>query len=500
MGEDMLGQEISLDEEQLRALNRFEMALRYEEEAKERLESVKGNEALYEEARAMAREAKTLLDAANTQAESYPTEGISPPLFTFRAGGSILSSYGRTGKVEQRPLRTVGMQAMSITAGKYKGYEMPGLNLLLPRDESIFPSREDLLTEAYHLEQALAGRGVKCAVSRAENLPRHLLYELSCQEDLSSETLYNALRGLWEGGGELSLVPLSPGRFELLVEKSQADPVYLSELASSSRFLLTRGLVLALGKEERGEGLYADLLSLPHLLLGGDAGSGKTNFLHLVIMSILYHARPQDAQLVLVDPAGERLKAYEKIPQLLWPLPPSVREGVLLLTRLALELDLRRETFSRAGVGNYVKYSALVEEEEREGKKKLKRLPRLVIVIPEVGPLMREDREESRKALLALAQEGEKAGMHLVLSTGEPVYWVLDARIRHYIPARIAFRCNSAVESMMLLGSFGAEHLLGAGDMLCLLPGMEAPQRCQSTFVFHRELENVITFLAKQNM
>ncbi len=287
-----------------------------------------------------------------------------------------------------------------------------------------------------------------------------------------------------------------PGKSAIGIEIPNPHPrfVYLKEILASEEFRSSPSkLTLALGKEIQGKPLVADLKQMPHLLIAGTTGSGKTVCLHSLITSILFNAYPQEVKFLLIDPKMVELAPFSTIPHLFSPIVSGSKKAANALKWMVEEMDLRYQKLAEVGVREIERFNERMEEEGRGEEK----LPYVVVVIDELADLMTVASREVEDSIMRLAQLSRAAGIHLILATQRPSVDVITGVIKANFPCRISFQVSSKVDSRTILDTGGAEKLLGKGDMLFLPPGSPKPIRAQGCLITEEEIERVVGYLQK---
>ncbi|MCI0529497.1 MAG: hypothetical protein L0Y56_18815, partial [Nitrospira sp.] len=272
--------------------------------------------------------------------------------------------------------------------------------------------------------------------------------------------------------------------------------VYLREIVGSPEFLKQRSrLTLALGKDISGRPFVTDLTWMPHLLIAGATGSGKSVCLNTLICSLLFKAGSEEVKFIFMDPKRLELGIYVGLPHLLRPIITEAGEVLEALNGVIMEMENRYKLLAQRGVRNLAQYNALVERSKRrEGKP----LPYLVVVIDELADLMLVSSRRVEKPIVRIAQMARAVGIHLIVATQRPSVNVVTGLIKANFPARIAFRAASQVDSRTILDSKGAESLIGNGDMLFLTPGATRLERIHGAFVSEDEIQRIIHYLKKK--
>src|SRR5206468_364287 len=265
-----------------------------------------------------------------------------------------------------------------------------------------------------------------------------------------------------------------------------------------------------LGKDTTGNVVLADLARMPHLLVAGATGTGKSVSMNAMIMSILYKSSPRDVRFIMIDPKMLELSTYESIPHLLVPVVTDPKKAAAALNNIINEMDERYRLLHDKGVRNVDSYNRLVQEsaEAKEapepeepgepGVLRHRHLPRIVIIIDELADLMMIVGREIEESITRLAQKARAAGIHLILATQRPSVDVITGLIKANFPARISFQVTSRTDSRTILDAIGAERLLGEGDMLFLPPGTARVQRLHGAFVSDGDVHHVVDFIKRQ--
>jgi S-DNA-T family DNA segregation ATPase FtsK/SpoIIIE len=310
----------------------------------------------------------------------------------------------------------------------------------------------------------------------------------------------------------IRVVETIPGKscMGLEIPNPRRQTVRLSEILSSQVYAdMGSPLTLALGKDIAGKPVVADLARMPHLLVAGTTGSGKSVALNAMILSLVYKATPNDVRLILVDPKMLELSVYEGIPHLLAPVVTDMKQASHALTWCVAEMERRYKLMSVLGVRNLTGFNQRVRDAQKAGQPiadpfappggeepvPVQELPLLVVVVDELADLMMVVGKKVEELIARLAQKARAAGIHLLLATQRPSVDVITGLIKANIPTRVAFQVSSKVDSRTILDKMGAESLLGQGDMLYLPPGTGFPQRVHGAFVADHEVHKVVEYL-----
>ncbi len=274
--------------------------------------------------------------------------------------------------------------------------------------------------------------------------------------------------------------------------------VGLATLLADEKFQNSlKPLTIALGRGLSGKSIFGNLAKMPHLLVAGTTGSGKSVTIHSIITSLLYRNGPEDLQFIMVDPKRVELTLYNKIPHLLTPVITDAKKTILSLKWVAREMDRRYDILQAESVQNIESYHANVYEKAKKNHVEAERLPYIIIVIDELADIMQAYPRELESAIIRLAQMSRAVGIHLILSTQRPSVNIITGLIKANIPTRIALQVSSQIDSRTILDQGGAEKLLGAGDMLYSCAETPHPERLQSAFISEDEVKKVVEYLRK---
>jgi len=312
----------------------------------------------------------------------------------------------------------------------------------------------------------------------------------------------------------IRLVETIPGKAYMALElpNPKRQVVRLSEILSSQVYAdMGSALTIAMGKDISGKPVVADLAKMPHVLVAGTTGSGKSVAINAMILSLIYKATPQHVRLLLIDPKMLELSVYEGIPHLLAPVVTDMRQAASALNWCVQEMDRRYKLMSHFGVRNIAGYNQKVRDEIKakhpltnpftltpENPEPLKEMELIVVFIDELADLMMVVGKKIEELIARLAQKARASGIHLVLATQRPSVDVITGLIKANVPTRVAFQVSSKIDSRTILDQMGAEALLGQGDMLYLPPGSGYPQRVHGAFVSDQEVHRVAEYLKAQ--
>ena len=377
-----------------------------------------------------------------------------------------------------------------------EAYEYPPVELLSKGEKKAIKGGAKALTDvATRLQKTLYSFGVQAKVENVSVGPAITRYELKPAEGVRVSKIANLADdiALNLAAETIRIEAPIPGKQAVGIEvpNKEKEMVNLREVIESDNFENSKSkLSVALGKDVAGNIAIADIAKMPHALIAGATGSGKSVCINTIITSIIYKAKPSDVKLVMVDPKVVELSVYNGIPHLLIPVVTDPRKAAGALAWAVQEMDNRYNVFAQKGVRDLKGYNALVEKEEGAGK-----LPQIVIIIDELADLMMVAAKEVEDSICRLAQKARAAGMHLIIATQRPSVDVITGIIKANIPSRIAFAVSSQVDSRTILDQIGAEKLLGKGDMLFFPSGAPKPTRIQGAFVSDDEVEKIVSFV-----
>jgi len=373
-------------------------------------------------------------------------------------------------------------------------YKLPPIELLnISEFVSSKPTKEEIMNDSSLIEKKLSDFGVEGRVATVHPGPIVTMYEFEPAPGVKitrivslSDDLALALKAQ-----SVRISPI-PGRAVIGIEvpNKKREIVCLREIIASENFKKSKSrLTLGLGKDISGAPVVADLSKMPHLLVAGATGSGKSVSINSMIVSILYKATPDEVKMLMVDPKLLELSAYEEIPHLLSPVITNPKEAAEGLKKMVIEMERRYRVIAEKGVRNIESFNLQCEGEER--------LPYIVIIIDELADLMFTAPNDVEDSIARLAQMGRASGIHLILATQRPSVDVITGIIKANFPARISFQVTSKVDSRTILDSGGAEQLLGKGDLLLMLPGTKII-RVHGALVTEEEIKAITEFIKVQ--
>lgn len=377
-----------------------------------------------------------------------------------------------------------------------ENYEYPPLTLLsIGKKQSLKGGAKALTDTAAKLQRTLHSFGVSAKVENVSVGPAITRYELKPAEGVRVSKIANLADdiALNLAAETIRIEAPIPGKQAVGIEVPNKEKVavHLREVLESNNFLDAESkLSVALGKDIAGQTVVADIAKMPHVLIAGSTGSGKSVCINTLITSIIYNSKPSEVKLVMVDPKVVELSVYNGIPHLLIPVVTDPRKAAGALAWAVQEMDNRYTLFASRGVRDLEGFNKSVEKEGGTAK-----IPQIVIIIDELADLMMVAAKEVEESICRLAQKARAAGMHLVIATQRPSVDVITGLIKANVPSRIAFAVSSQVDSRTILDSTGAEKLLGKGDMLFFPAGAPKPTRVQGAFVSDEEVEKIVDFI-----
>ena len=423
---------------------------------------------------------------------------------------------------EKKPRRQLRQEVLPFTTA---GYLTPSLDLLdVPRHSAVRVDEEALRKSSEILETKLGDFGIDGKVVAVRPGPVITTFEIEPAPGVKVNrivTLQDDLAMALRAMSVRILAPV-PGKAVVGIDVANAkrEHVYLREILESEPFAQSAStLTLALGKDSAGNPVVADLARMPHLLLAGATGTGKSVSINAMIMSILFKSPPRDVRFVMIDLKMLELSLYEDLPHLLVPVVTDPKKAVIVLKNLVEQMDQRYRLLKEKGVRHVDAYNRLMEldaQERHSGVIELTEvvddedappltpglrheyLPKIVIIIDELADLMMTVGRDVEEPITRLAQKARASGIHLILATQRPSVDVITGLIKANFPARISFQVTARVDSRTILDSIGAERLLGGGDMLYLPPGTARVQRLHGAFVSEAEIRKVTEFAKGQ--
>ncbi len=464
-------------------------------------------------------------------AEEYDDDDIGDPTLQNMRPEPFAPHDGSEGRVRRnderkRKARTKGdrQPALNLSEGEY---QLPPLGFLseAPKESAAPSFSDDALEEnARLLETVLADFGVRGRIVAVRPGPVVTLYELEPAAGVKSSRVVSLSDDIARSMSAVAArVAVIPGRNVIGIElpNGRRETVFLRELLAAAEYEKSRApLTLALGKSIGGEPLMADLAKMPHLLIAGTTGSGKSVALNTMILSLLYRMPPKQCRMILIDPKMLELSVYEGIPHLLTPVVIDPRKAIVALKWAVREMEQRYGKMAKIGVRGVEAYNERIKRARDKGEVlkrtvqtgfdhetgrpvyedeilELEPMPYIVVVVDEMADLMMISGKEIEGAVQRLAQMARAAGIHLIAATQRPSVDVITGTIKANFPTRISFQVTSKIDSRTILGEQGAEQLLGQGDMLYMMAGGRI-RRVHGPLVTDHEVEDVVRFLKTQ--
>lgn len=385
-----------------------------------------------------------------------------------------------------------------------KVYKFPPISLLKKNPGAASGGKAEYRMTAQRLQETLLTFGVKVTITDISCGPTVTRYELQPEQGVKVSKIVSLSDDikLNLAAADIRIEAPIPGKAAIGIEvpNKEAGSVYFRELVESKEFKESQSAIsFGVGKDIAGKTIIADIAKMPHMLIAGATGSGKSVCINTIIMSILYKAKPEDVRLIMVDPKVVELSVYNGIPHLLLPVVTDPKKAAGALNWAVNEMTDRYKKFAAMQVRNIKGYNDVVVKKNKEGTDPpMEKLPQIVIIIDELADLMMVAPGEVEDAICRLAQLARAAGIHMVIATQRPSVNVVTGLIKANIPSKIAFAVSSGIDSRVIIDMNGAEKLLGKGDMLYFPSNLPKPLRVQGAFVSDEEVENVVSFL-KEN-
>lgn len=380
-------------------------------------------------------------------------------------------------------------------------YKLPPIHLLNAATEKAKNNMQMVKKRGQLLETTLKNFGVNAKVSQIKIGPAVTQYEIQPAMGVKVSRIVNLHNdiALALAAKDIRIEAPIPGKSAVGIEvpNQTISMVTLREVIEASP-VTDNKLKVVLGRDISGDAITAELDKMPHLLVAGATGSGKSVCINGIITSILMHAKPHEVKLMMIDPKMVELNVYNGIPHLLTPVVTNPQKAAQALQKIVGEMERRYDLFSHTGTRNIKGYNDYLERQNKELNEKNAKLPYIVVIVDELADLMMVASKDVEAAIMRLAQMARAAGIHLIIATQRPSVDVITGLIKANIPSRIAFSVSSAVDSRTILDSQGAEKLLGKGDMLYLPYGQSKPTRIQGAFLSDAEVEAVVNYVTSQ--
>ncbi|WP_250307416.1 DNA translocase FtsK [Streptococcus sp. Marseille-Q3533] len=392
---------------------------------------------------------------------------------------------------------------VDFSAKKALEYKLPSLQLFAPDKPKDQSKEKKIVRENIKiLEETFASFGIKVTVERAEIGPSVTKYEVKPAVGVRVNRISNLADdlALALAAKDVRIEAPIPGKSLVGIEvpNSEIATVSFRELWEQSQTKPENLLEIPLGKAVNGTARSFDLAKMPHLLVAGSTGSGKSVAVNGIIASILMKARPDQVKFMMVDPKMVELSVYNDIPHLLIPVVTNPRKASKALQKVVDEMENRYELFAKVGVRNIAGFNAKVEEFNGQSEYKQVPLPLIVVIVDELADLMMVASKEVEDAIIRLGQKARAAGIHMILATQRPSVDVISGLIKANVPSRVAFAVSSGTDSRTILDENGAEKLLGRGDMLFKPIDENHPVRLQGSFISDDDVERIVSFIKAQ--
>jgi DNA segregation ATPase FtsK/SpoIIIE, S-DNA-T family len=387
----------------------------------------------------------------------------------------------------------------SSTVQSYEYFTLPGLELLAEgKTNNSISDKKEVLSNASKLIETLSNFGIEAKIIQASIGPSITRYELQPAPGVKVSKIVSLTNdiALSLASSDLRMEAPIPGKSAIGIEVPNKHKVSVSlkEILQSQEYSSTDTKIpLALGKDIAGKPIVANIEKMPHLLIAGATGSGKSVCINTLITSILYKSKPDEVKLLMIDPKVVELSVYNGIPHLLIPVVTDAKKAASALNWAVQEMTRRYNLFAQNAVRDIVSYNNKVINTD------LEKLPQLVIIIDELADLMMVSASEVEDYICRLAQMARAAGMHLIVATQRPSVDIITGTIKANIPSRISFAVSSQADSRTILDMGGAEKLLGKGDMLYYPVGESKPMRIQGAYIGEDEVEKIVDFLKNQS-
>ena len=401
---------------------------------------------------------------------------------------------------------TKSVEILPQVRTKEGNYKFPSVSLLEKGKKTADNNKEELRQTAQKLQKTLEDFGVHVTITNISCGPSVTQFELHPEQGVKVSKIVNLADDikLNLAAADIRIEAPIPGKSAIGIEvpNKTNQIVMFRDLIENQEFAQARSkIAFAVGKNLAGQVIVSDIAKMPHLLIAGATGSGKSVCINTLIMSILYKATPDEVKLIMIDPKVVELSAYQGIPHLLIPVVTDPKQASSALNWAVMEMGERYKKFAEVNVRNLTGYNEKVEESIKNGMEgeDFKKLPQIVIIVDELADLMMVAPGEVEDAIVRLSQLARAAGIHLVIATQRPSVNVITGLIKANVPSRIAFSVSSGVDSRTIIDMNGAEKLLGKGDMLFYPSGYQKPIRVQGAFISDEEVGKVVEFLKEEN-
>lgn len=469
----------------------------------------------------MEKEEEKIEDVKNTSDFSktyFLDDDIKVEQTSLDVGGSGLESDGLESKVEEPIKVEAKAEVASIPHGvdiepvhnetKSKIYHLPPMSLLtnIASSKASNINKNSAEVKGQKLIEILSNFGIQARLTNTFIGPSVTKFEIVPDENIKVNKISGISDNIKMGlaAKDIRIEAPIPGRSAVGVEIPNAENVMvrMSELTKSEKFKdKSKQLLFTLGKDLMGEPVYCELNKMPHLLVAGATGSGKSVCMNTIIISYLLRSDPKDLKIVLIDPKKVEFTPYHDIPHLLWPVITDSDMASMMLKKAVVIMEERYDAFADAGVRDIKSFNDLVIKHNAsagDGESKMEKMPYIVIIIDELADLMMTAKKEVEASIQRLTQLSRACGIHMIVATQRPSTDVITGLIKSNIPSRISFAVSSSIDSRTILDQTGAEKLLGHGDMLYLPQGESGPIRVQGCFVTDDEIKRITDYCKKQ--
>lgn len=469
----------------------------------------------------MEKEEEKIEDVKNTSDFSktyFLDDDVKVEQTSLDVGGSGLESDGLESKVEEPIKVEAKAEVASIPHGvdiepvhnetKSKIYHLPPMSLLtnIASSKASNINKNSAEVKGQKLIEILSNFGIQARLTNTFIGPSVTKFEIVPDENIKVNKISGISDNIKMGlaAKDIRIEAPIPGRSAVGVEIPNAENVMvrMSELTKSEKFKdKSKQLLFTLGKDLMGEPVYCELNKMPHLLVAGATGSGKSVCMNTIIISYLLRSDPKDLKIVLIDPKKVEFTPYHDIPHLLWPVITDSDMASMMLKKAVVIMEERYDAFADAGVRDIKSFNDLVIKHNAsvgDGESKMEKMPYIVIIIDELADLMMTAKKEVEASIQRLTQLSRACGIHMIVATQRPSTDVITGLIKSNIPSRISFAVSSSIDSRTILDQTGAEKLLGHGDMLYLPQGESGPIRVQGCFVTDDEIKRITDYCKKQ--
>ena len=428
------------------------------------------------------------------EAESFAEEPYEP----------VRESKKKSGAMAAAAMERVAAAVAADEAKPKKAYHFPPMNLLKRGNKTSGESDAHLRETAMKLQQILQNFGVSVTVTNVSCGPAVTRYELQPEMGVKVSKIVGLTDDikLNLAAADIRIEAPIPGKAAVGIEvpNKENSAVMLRDLLETAEFKNSQSKIsFAAGKDIAGKVVVADIAKMPHLLIAGATGSGKSVCINTLIMSILYKASPEEVKLIMIDPKVVELSVYNGIPHLMIPVVTDPKKAAGALNWAVAEMMRRYQAFAEQNVRDMKGYNEKAASSPAIDGEELKMMPQIVIIVDELADLMMVAPGDVEEAICRLAQLARAAGIHLVVATQRPSVNVITGLIKANMPSRIAFSVSSGVDSRTIIDMNGAEKLLGKGDMLFYPSGYQKPARVQGAFVTDKEVQSVVEYLKNHN-